>query len=146
MFSSCTIMENKHDETLRRLKRLRTLPAEISSKIQEKNELLQGYYKSSMFAKFPKSKQNGNATEEKNITIISEISELEEEITALSKERSKLVQMINEIEDPVERMVARLYYVNNKTFKEIACDINLSIRQLQRAKTKAVEKIQNMLY
>lgn len=139
-------MKDRKTDVLRRLKRLKTLPMEIASKIQEKNELLQGYNKNATFSDIPKSKKNQNTTEEANIKIISEISKLEEEIAFLCAERSTLVQAINDIEDPVERMVARLYYVNNRTFKEIACDINLSIRQLQRAKTKAVEKIQNMLY
>lgn len=67
--------------------------------------------------------------------------DIDHEISRLHDEREKLVQAIDKLDDPVESIILRLYYVDDKPWNVIAYDMNCSIRTLQNIKRSAIRNL-----
>ena len=132
-------------EMIKRLKNLKTIDVEIMSKRQEIVSLRSKALKSPQYSAMPKGKKIGNATEDLNAQIIDDIAKINKEIEALYQERQLLTQAINKLEDSMERNVVRLYYLNNYSWKDISKELNWSVRQLQRMKDNAVQKLEKLV-
>ncbi|HFI0423958.1 TPA: DUF1492 domain-containing protein [Streptococcus suis] len=132
-------------EMIKRLKNLKTIDVEIMSKRQEIVSLRSKALKSSQYSAMPKGQKLGNATEDLNAQIIDDIAKINKEIEALYQERQLLTQAINKLEDSMERNVVRLHYLNNYSWKDISKELNWSVRQLQRMKDNAVQKLEKLV-
>ena len=130
---------------IKRLKNLKTIDVEIMSKRQEIVSLRSKALKSPQYSEMPKGKKIGNATEDLNAQIIDDIAKINKEIEALYQERQLLTQAINKLEDSMERNVVRLHYLNNYSWKDISKELNWSVRQLQRMKDNAVQKLEKLV-
>ncbi|HFR3976714.1 TPA: DUF1492 domain-containing protein [Streptococcus suis] len=115
------------------------------SKRQDIASLKSKVLKSPQYSAEPKGGKQGNSTEELNVKIISDIQKINKEIEALYQERRVLVQLIDRLEDNLERNVIRLHYINNYTWNEMSRELNWSVRQLQRFKESAINKLEKLV-
>ena len=124
-------------EMIKRLKNLKTIDVEIMSKRQEIVSLRSKALKSPQYSTMP--------TEDLNTQIIDDIAKINKEIEALYQERQILTQAINKLEDSMERNVVRLHYLNNYSWNGISTELNWSVRQLQRIRDSAVQKLEKLV-
>ena len=94
------------------LKTLQYIDIKVKSKHQEIISLKSGILRGQQFDNMPKSKNNKNQSEELNVLIIDKSEQLYREIQALYKERDELIQAIESLDDPVENIVMRLFYID----------------------------------
>ncbi|NRG68931.1 sigma-70 family RNA polymerase sigma factor [Streptococcus suis] len=132
-------------EMIKRLKNLKTIDVEIMSKRQEIVSLRSKALKSPQYSTMPKGQKLGNATEDLNAQIIDDIAKINKEIEALYQERQILTQAINKLEDSMERNAVRLHYLNNYSWNDISTELNWSVRQLQRIRDSAVQKLEKLV-
>ncbi|MDG3136287.1 DUF1492 domain-containing protein [Streptococcus suis] len=109
-----------------RLKKLKYFETLVRSKQRERNVL------GSMISQFSDDMVEKARNRCKNI---------DNEISRLHDEREKLVSDIENLDDPVESLVLRLYYVDDKPWNVIAYDMNCSIRTLQNIKRSAIRNL-----
>lgn len=108
----------------KRLRRLRLFDVIIQSKRDEIMQLRSGISKSPQFSSEPKGSKIGNSNENLNVRIINRTQEIQLEIEQMYVDRDRLVDLIDSLDDPIESMVLRLFYINCKSWKEIAIQMN----------------------
>ncbi|HEM3492596.1 TPA: sigma-70 family RNA polymerase sigma factor [Streptococcus suis] len=109
-----------------RLKKLKYFETLVRSKQRERNVL------GSMISQF---------SDEMIEKAKNRCKAIDNEISRLHDEREKLVSDIENLDDPVESLVLRLYYVDDKPWNVIAYDMNCSIRTLQNIKRSAIRNL-----
>ncbi|CYU52240.1 sigma-70 family RNA polymerase sigma factor [Streptococcus suis] len=109
-----------------RLKKLKRFEILVRSKQRERNVL------GSMISQF---------SDEMTEKAKNRCRAIDDEISWLYDEREQLVHDIEHLDDPVESIVLRLYYVDDKPWNVIAYDMNYSIRTLQNIKRSAIRNL-----
>lgn len=130
----------------RRLKTLKYIDIKVKSKHQEIISLKSGILRSQQYDDMPKTESSVNRSEELNVLIIDKSEKLYREIQQLYKERDELVRVIEALEDPIENLIMRLYYINGHSIKEIERELPLSRRSIFYTKENAEEKILHTLH
>jgi len=124
-------------------KRLKQLPFDdikIRSLHNEIVKLNSGIVKGQSFNGMPKSPSIDNRTEDINILIIDRTRELYEEINKIYKERKKIIDWIESLEDPIENMVMRLLYIDGLSWKEVQIELRCSRSTIKRIRRSAIKK------
>ena len=121
-----------------RLKALQYIDIKVKSKHQEIISLKSGILRGQQFDNMPKSKNNKNQSEELNVLIIDKSEQLYQEIQALYKEREELIQAIESLDDPVENIVMRLFYIDGMTWNEVETKLRYSRGAIQKIRKSAV--------
>lgn len=124
-----------------RLSALKYIDIKIKSKRQEIENLKSAILKGQVYSDEPKGGKQGNATEDLNIKIIDGAEKLRAEINQLMEERTRLINAIEDLDDPLENIVLRLMYVNGYSWQETRRELNCSHATIQRARTKAIEHL-----
>jgi sigma-70, region 4 family len=57
------------------------------------------------------------------------------------EERTRLINAIEDLDDPLENIVLRLMYVNGYSWQETKRELNYSHATIQRARAKAIEHL-----
>ena len=122
-----------------RLKALQYIDIKAKSKHQEIISLKSSILRGQQFNDIPKSKNNKNQSEELNV--IDKSEQLYREIQALYKERDELVQAIESLDDPVENIVMRLFYINGMTWNEVGAKLKYSRGAIQKIRKSAFENL-----
>ncbi|MBP2621134.1 DUF1492 domain-containing protein [Streptococcus panodentis] len=130
----------------RRLKALKYIDIKAKSKHQEIISLKSGILRSQQYNDMPKAESPVNRSEELNVLIIDKSEKIYREIQQLYKERDELVKAIEALDDPVENLIMRLYYINGHSIKEIERELPLSRRAIFYTKESAEEKISHTLH
>lgn len=125
-----------------RLSALKYIDIKIKSKRQEIENLKSAILKGQVYSDEPKGSKRGNATEDLNIKIIDGAEKLRAEINQLMEERTRLINAIEDLDDPLENIVLRLMYVNGYSWQGIRRELNCSHATIQRARTKAIEHLE----
>lgn len=120
-----------------RLKALQYIDIKVKSKHQEIISLKSGILRGQQFDNMPKSKNNKNKSEELNVLIIDKSEQLYREIQALYKEREELIQAIESLDDPVENIVMRLFYIDGMTWNEVETKLRYSRGAIQKIRKSA---------
>ena len=120
-----------------RLKALQYIDIKVKSKHQEIISLKSGILRGQQFDNMPKSKNNKNQSEELNVLIIDKSEQLYREIQALYKEREELIQAIESLDDPVENIVMRLFYIDGMTWNEVEAKLRYSRGAIQKIRNSA---------
>ena len=81
-----------------------------------------------------------NRTEDINILIIDRTRELYEEINKIYKERKRIIDWIESLEDPIENMVMRLLYIDGLSWKEVQIELRCSRSTIKRIRRSAIKK------
>lgn len=124
-----------------RLKALPYIDIKAKSKHQEYISLRSGILKGQTFDSMPKSKSNKNQSEELNISIIDRSEQLYQEIQELYQERDELVQVIESLDDPVENIVMRLFFIDGLTWSEVENKLGCSRGTIYNIRRSAFENI-----
>nr|DAT01274.1 MAG TPA: Protein of unknown function (DUF722) [Caudoviricetes sp.] len=124
-------------------KRLKQLPFDdikIRSLHNEIVKLNSGIVKGQSFNGMPKSSSIDNRTEEINILIIDRTRELYEEINKIYKERKKIIDWIESLEDPIENMIMRLLYIDGLSWNEVQRQLRCGRTTIKRVRRNAIKK------
>jgi DNA-directed RNA polymerase specialized sigma subunit len=113
----------------------------LSAKKREIEHLRAGMVTSVQYSEQPKNVSDINATERKLINRLEKIDELIEDIEDLYDIRDKLVDAIDSLEDPLESMVMRLFYVNGGSQIEVRRILDLKPSKFYEIKKHAIEKL-----
>ena len=124
-----------------RLKALPYIDIKGKSKHQEYISLRSGILKGQTFDSMPKSKSNKNQSEELNISIIDRSEQLYEEIKKLYRERDELVQLIESLDDPLENIVMRLFFIDGLTWSEVESKLGCSRGTIYNIRKSAFDNI-----
>nr|DAR67778.1 MAG TPA: Protein of unknown function (DUF722) [Caudoviricetes sp.] len=124
-----------------RLSALKYIDIKIKSKRQEIENLKSAILKGQVYSDEPKGSKQGNATEDLNIKIIDGAEKIRGEINQLMEERTRLINAIEDLDDPLENIVLRLMYVNGYSWQETKRELNYSHATIQRARAKAIEHL-----
>lgn len=124
-----------------RLSALKYIDIKIKSKRQEIENLKSAILKGQVYSDEPKGSKQGNATEDLNIKIIDGAEKIRAEIHQLMEERTRLINAIEDLDDPLENIVLRLMYVNGYSWQETKRELNCSHATIQRARTKAIKHL-----
>lgn len=124
-----------------RLKALQYIDIKAKSKHQEIISLKSGILRGQQFDNMPKSKSNTNHSEELNISIIDKTEQLYQEIKVLYKERDELVHAIESLDDPVENIVMRLFFIDGLTWNEVEAKLKYSRGAIQKIRKSAFENL-----
>lgn len=69
---------------------------------------------------------------------------LKNKVNILNKERLELEEIIDILDDPIERNLIRYRYIYDKKWEEVSCLVNYTYRQTMRIHGKILEKLRNM--
>ena len=123
------------------MKSRRMIDIKAKSKHQEIISLKSGILRGQQFDNMPKSKSDKNQSEELNILIIDKTEQLYQEIQVLYKERDELIQAIESLNDPVENIVMRLFYIDGMTWNEVEAKLKYSRGAIQKIRKSAFENL-----
>lgn len=129
---------NKHE-----LKQYNRLKRELYSKTQTLLELksLQASIKAQEISATPKTHSGVNQLE----MSVQRVLELEAEVNRMYSEATEtmkdIVHAINTLEDPVERAVMELHYINGYTWEQVAVHVGYTWRQVHRYHGSALQKL-----
>lgn len=124
-----------------RLKALQYIDIKVKSKHQEIISLKSSILRGQHFDNMPKSESSSNRSEELNVLIIDKSEQLYQEIQELYRERDKLVQVIESLDDPVENIIMRLFYINGMTWNEVEAKLKYSRGAIQKIRKSAFENL-----
>lgn len=124
-----------------RLKALPYIDIKAKSKHQEYISLRSGILKGQTFDSMPKARDNKNKTEDLNVSIIDQSEQLYEEIRSIYRERDELVQLIESLDDPLENIVMRLFFIDGLTWSEVENKLGCSRGTIYNIRKSAFENI-----
>ena len=124
-----------------RLKALQYIDIKAKSKHQEIISLKSSILRGQQFNNMPKSENSSNRSEELNVLIIDKSEQLYQEIQELYRERDELVQVIESLDDPVENIVMRLFFIDGLTWNEVEAKLNYSRGAIQKIRKSAFENL-----
>ena len=124
-----------------RLKGLKYIDIKARSKHQELISLRSGILRGQSFDNMPKARDNKNKTEELNVLIIDKSEKLYEEIKGIYRERDELVRLIESLEDPVENIVMRLFFIDGLTWSEVENKLGCSRGTIYNIRESAFENM-----
>lgn len=124
-----------------RLKALQYIDIKAKSKHQEIISLKSSILRGQHFDNMPKSESSSNRSEELNVLIIDKSEQLYQEIQELYRERDELVQVIESLDDPVENIIMRLFYINGMTWNEVEAKLKYSRGAIQKIRKSAFENL-----
>lgn len=125
------------------LKQYGRLKREIYSKSQTLLELksLQGSIKAQEISATPKAHSGANQLE----LSVQRVLELEDEVSRMYGEATEtmkdIVHAIGTLEDPIERAVMELHYINGYTWEQVAVHVGYTWRQVHRYHGSALQKL-----
>ena len=124
-----------------RLKALQYIDIKANSKHQEIISLKSGILRSQQYTDQPKAGSPGNRSEELNVLIIDKSEKLYQEIQELYQERDELVKAVESLEDPLENIVMRLFYIDGLSWNEIQIRLRCGRGTIHRARDSALKKL-----
>ena len=129
----------------KRLNNLKYFDTKLNSLRQERIALRAAVQKAQIYSDEPKGSKQGNKTEDLNVRIISESERIDEEMKKLWDERNETAQAIESLEDPLENIIMRWYYINGCSRFEVMRKVNCSRTTFQRVKKSAIEHLETKL-
>ena len=124
-----------------RLKALQYIDIKAKSKHQEIISLKSGILRGQQFDNMPKAESPSNRSEELNVLIIDKSEQLYREIQELYQERDELVRAIESLDDPIENIVMRLFYIDGMTWNEVGAKLKYSKGAIQKIRKSAFRNL-----
>lgn len=129
----------------KRLNNLKYFDTKLNSLRQERIALRAAVQKAQIYSDEPKGSKQGNKTEDLNVRIITESEQIDEKMKKLWEERNETAQAIESLEDPLENIIMRWYYINGCSRFEVMRKVNCSRTTFQRVKKSAIEHLETKL-
>lgn len=86
---------------------------------------------------------SGNAMEKKLVTLLEYDKLLTEQKNKLLKCKTEILKAINSVDNDLYRMLLTAYYVNCKTWDEVARDLSYDLRWIYRLHGRALQAIES---
>lgn len=129
----------------KRLNNLKYFDTKLNSLRQERIALRAAVQKAQIYSDEPKGSKQGNKMEDLNVRIITESERIDEEMKKLWDERDETVQAIESLENPLENIIMRWYYINGCSRFEVMRKVNCSRTTFHRVKKSAIEHLEAKL-
>lgn len=128
-----------------RLNNLRYFESKLNSLRQERIALRAAVQKAQIYSDEPKGSKQGNKTEDLNVRIITKSEQIDKKMEKLWNERNETVQAIESLENPLENIIMRWYYINGCSRFELMRKVNCSRTTFHRVKKSAIEHLEAKL-
>lgn len=128
-----------------RLNNLRYFESKLNSLRQERIALRATVQKAQIYSDEPKGSKQGNKTEDLNVRIITKSEQIDKKMEKLWNERNETVQAIESLENPLENIIMRWYYINGCSRFEVMRKVNCSRTTFYRVKKSAIEHLEAKL-
>lgn len=128
-----------------RLNNLRYFESKLNSLRQERIALRATVQKAQIYSDEPKGSKQGNKTEDLNVRIITKSEQIDKKMEKLWNERNETVQAIESLENPLENIIMRWYYINGCSRFEVMQKVNCSRTTFHRVKKSAIEHLEAKL-
>ena len=128
-----------------RLNNLRCFESKLNSLRQERIALRATVQKAQIYSDEPKGSKQGNKTEDLNVRIITKSEQIGKKMEKLWNERNETVQAIESLENPLENIIMRWYYINGCSRFEVMRKMNCSRTTFYRVKKSAIEHLEAKL-
>lgn len=139
-------MNAKQKEVTDKLKRIRKLDKEIKVMDLEIQYLEDGLFSKSTLTQTKVLSSKTTDTADKYNKQIERKEELRQKINDLLEERTRLASLIDLVDDPEQRMVLRLFFVNGMSVDEVGRMLRLySERQVYYKKRISIEALAKAL-
>ena len=139
-------MNAKQKEVTDKLKRIRKLDKEIKVMDLEIQYLEDGLFSKSTLTQTKVLSSKTTDTADKYNKQIERKEELRQKINDLLEERTRLANLIDLVDDPEQRMVLRLFFVNGMSVDEVGRMLRLySERQVYYKKRISIEALAKAL-
>lgn len=129
----------------RRLNRLKKMPKRLQEIKREIEYLESNPIASQQFENSPRSNSNRNTAEDRTINTVDRLAELKAEFKACLDEQKEMTQAIESLSEPLDNLVIRLFYINGNSWDEVARSLRVSKATIQRARTRAIEELAELL-
>ncbi|MHB9781536.1 DUF1492 domain-containing protein [Streptococcus sp. 10F2] len=129
----------------KRLNRLKKIPERLLEIKREIEYLESNPIASQQFENRPRSNSNRNTAEDRTINTVDRLAELKAEYGACLDESWELRKAIESLSDPLDNLVIRLFYINGHSWGEVARALRVSKATIQRARTRAIEELDELL-
>lgn len=89
--------------------------------------------------------KRGNKTEELNVSIIDESNQIYRKLEQLLDERTEIVKAIDRLEETLEKLVLRYFYIHGYSRERTARTLDLPASTISRVKSSAIRNLEAIL-
>lgn len=89
--------------------------------------------------------KRGNKTEELNVSIIDKSDQIYRKLEQLLDERTETVKAIDRLEEPLEKLVLRYFYIHGYSRERTARTLDRSASTISHIKSSAIRNLEAIL-
>ena len=128
-----------------RLNRLKNYETDVETLNNELIALKSSVLKGQVLSHDPIRTKRGNKTEELNVSIIDKSDQIYQKLEQLLDERTETVEAIERLEDPLEKLVLRYFYIHGYSRERTARTLDRSASTISRIKSSAIRNLEAIL-
>ena len=128
-----------------RLNCLKNYEADVKTLNDELIALKSSVLKGQVLSHDPIRAKRGNKTEELNVSIINKSDQIYQKLEQLLDERTETVKAIDRLEDPLEKLVLRYFYIHGYSRERTARTLDRSASTISKIKSSAICNLEAIL-
>ena len=128
-----------------RLNCLKNYEADVKTLNDELIALKSSVLKGQVLSHDPIRAKRGNKTEELNVSIINKSAQIYQKLEQLLDERTETVKAIDRLEDPLEKLVLRYFYIHGYSRERTARTLDRSASTISKIKSSAICNLEAIL-
>jgi RNA polymerase ECF family sigma factor len=128
-----------------RLDRLKNYETDVKMLNNELIALKSSVLKGQVLSHDPIRTKRGNKTEELNVSIIDKSDQIYRKLEQLLDERTETVKAIERLEEPLEKLVLRYFYIHGYSRERTARTLGRSGSTISRIKSSAIRNLEAIL-
>lgn len=128
-----------------RLNCLKNYEADVKTLNDELIALKSSVLKGQVLSHDPIRAKRGNKTEELNVSIINKSDQIYQKLEQLLDERTETVKAIDRLEDPLEKLVLRYFYIHGYSKERTARTLDRSASTISKIKSSAICNLEAIL-
>lgn len=128
-----------------RLNCLKNYEADVKTLNDELIALKSSVLKGQVLSYDPIRAKRGNKTEELNVSIINKSDQIYQKLEQLLDERTETVKAIDRLEDPLEKLVLRYFYIHGYSRERTARTLDRSASTISKIKSSAICNLEAIL-
>ena len=128
-----------------RLDRLKNYETDVKMLNNELIALKSLVLKGQVLSHDPIRTKRGNKTEELNVSIIDKSDQIYRKLEQLLDERTETVKAIERLEEPLEKLVLRHFYIHGYSRERTARTLGRSGSTISRIKSSAIRNLEAIL-
>ena len=128
-----------------RLNCLKNYEADVKTLNDELIALKSSVLKGQVLSHDPIRAKRGNKTEELNVSIINKSDQIYQKLEQLLDKRTETVKAIDRLEDPLEKLVLRYFYIHGYSRERTARTLDRSASTISKIKSSAICNLEAIL-